>query len=146
RAGALFEQHLANLVVELEEFMDGGAATIAGTGALHAACALLETEATPLGGVEAAELEFGVGVGDLAAAEVADGADEALGENAVERRDEVVGLNTHVEEAAEHVDDVVGVDGGEDEVAGERGVDGDLRGLGVADLTDENLVGVVTQD
>ena len=29
--------------------------------------------------------------------------------------------HAHVEEAAEHVDDIVGVDGCEDEVAGERG-------------------------
>ena len=38
------------------------------------------------------------------------------------------------------------MDGGEDEVAGERGVDGDLRGLGVADFADEDLVGIVAED
>ena len=31
-------------------------------------------------------------------------------------------------------------------MAGERGVDGDLRGLGIADLADEDLVRVVAQD
>ena len=44
------------------------------------------------------------------------------------------------------VDDVVGVDGGEDEVAGEGGVDGELGGFGVADFADEDLVGVVAED
>src|SRR5580658_3704354 len=145
-AGALLEEHLADLVVELQELMDGGAAAVAGAGALDAAGALPEAEAAPLGGVEAVKLKLGVGVGDLAAAEVADGPDETLGEDAVECGDEVVGLNAHVEEAAEDVDDVVGVDSGEDEVAGERGVDGDLRGLGVADFADEDLVGVVAED
>jgi hypothetical protein len=44
-----------------------------------------------------------------------------------------------------HVEDVVGVDGGEDEVAGESGVDGDLRGFLIADFADENFVGIVAQ-
>ena len=41
---------------------------------------------------------------------------------------------------------VVGVQGREHEVTGERGLDGDLRGLVVADLTDEHDVGVGAQD
>ena len=65
-------------------------------------------------------------------------AHQALGEDAVERGDEVISLDAHVEEAAEHVDHVVGVDGGEDQVAGERGVDGDLRGFLVADFADHD--------
>ncbi len=77
---------------------------------------------------------------------LADGAHQALGQDAVERGDEVVGLDAHVEEAAQHVDHVVGVDGGEDKVAGERGVDGDLRRLLVANFADQDLVGVVAQN
>jgi hypothetical protein len=46
----------------------------------------------------------------------------------------------------QHVDDVVGVDGGEHQVAGQRRVDRDLRGLVVADFADHDLVGVVAQD
>ena len=76
----------------------------------------------------------------------ADGADEPLRKDAVQRGDEVVRLDAHVQEASKHVDYVVGVDGGEDEVSGERRVDGDLRGLRVADFADENLVGIVTQN
>ena len=41
---------------------------------------------------------------------------------------------------------VVGVQGRQHEVTGERGLDGDLRGLVVADLTDEHDVGVGPQD
>ena len=76
----------------------------------------------------------------------ADHAHEPLGEDAVQGRDEVVELDLHVEEAAEHVDDVVGVDGREHEVAGQGRLDGDLRRLLVADLADHDLVGVVAQD
>jgi hypothetical protein len=41
----------------------------------------------------------------------------------------------------EDVDDVVRVDRREDEVAGERGLHGDVRGLLVADLAHHDLVG-----
>ena len=41
---------------------------------------------------------------------------------------------------------VVGVDGGEDEVAGERGVDGDMRSFLVSDFADEDLVRIVAQN
>ena len=77
-----------------------------------------------------------VGVRDVAYTVFADGADQTLGEDAVERGDEVVGFDAHVEEAAEDVDHVVGVNGGEDKVSGEGGVDGDLRRLLVADFAD----------
>ena len=81
-----------------------------------------------------------------AGAVLADGAHQALRQDAVERGDEVVGLDAHIEEAAEHVDHVVGVDGGEDQMAGERGVDGDLRRFLVADFAHEDFVGIVAQD
>ena len=38
------------------------------------------------------------------------------------------------------------MDGGEHQVAGERGVDRNLRGFLVADFADHDLVGVMTQD
>ena len=77
---------------------------------------------------------------------IADDTYEALRQDAVEGGDEVVRLDAHVEEASDDVDDVVGVDGGEDQVARQRRLDGDLRRLGVADFADHDLVGVVAQD
>ena len=50
---------------------------------------------------------------------LADHPQQALRENAVERRHEVVDFDLHVEESAEHVDDIVGVHSGEHEVAGQ---------------------------
>jgi len=41
---------------------------------------------------------------------------------------------------------VVGVQGGEDEVAGQGGLDGDLGGLEVADLADHDDVRVLPQE
>ena len=37
-------------------------------------------------------------------------------------------------------------DGAEDEVAGQRGLDGDLGGLDVSDLTDHDDVGILAED
>jgi hypothetical protein len=54
---------------------------------------------------------------------------QALGDDAVEGGDEVVGVDAHVHEAADDVEHVVGVHGGEHQVAGERRLDGDLGGL-----------------
>ncbi len=41
---------------------------------------------------------------------------------------------------------VVGVQRGQHQVAGERGLDGDLRGFEVADFTDHDDVRVLAQD
>ena len=80
------------------------------------------------------------------AAVIADHAHQALRQDAVQRRHKIVGLDAHVQEAADHVDDVIGVDGREHQVAGQRGLDGDLRGFGVADFADHDLVGIVAQN
>ena len=77
---------------------------------------------------------------------LADHPHQPLRQNAIQRRNEIVGLDAHVQEAADHVDHVVGVDGSENQVAGQRGVDGDLRCLRVADLAHHDLVRIVAQD
>jgi hypothetical protein len=84
--------------------------------------------------------------GAVGAAGRAVDAQQALGHHAVEGRHQVVGIDPHVHEAADHVEDVVGVHGGEHQVAGEGRLDGDLGGLRVADLADHDLVRVVAQD
>src|ERR1700733_3426990 len=126
--------------------MNGRTAAEASATALDAALTLAEGKVAPLVGIHAPGKKRVCRVGDGVGAVLADGADQALGEDAVERGDEVVDLDTHIDEAAEHVDHVVGVDGGEDQMAGERGVDGDLGSFVVADFADQDLVRVVTQD
>ncbi len=73
-------------------------------------------------------------------------AHQALGQHGIERRDEAIGIDLHLAEAADHVEYVVGVDGGEHQVSGERRLHGDLGGVRVADLADQDLVRVVAQD
>src|SRR5262249_46163873 len=48
--------------------------------------------------------------------------------------------------SAQHVNYVVRVDGGEHEMPGQRRLDGDLRRLGIANLADHDLVGIVPQN
>ncbi len=60
------------------------------------------------------------------------------------RRDKVR-LDTHVEKARHDADGVVGVDGREHEVAGERRLHRQLGGLGVADLADHDDVWVLAE-
>src|SRR6185503_2381723 len=97
--------------------MNCGTSAIPGAAALDAAGALAEGEPPPLGRIHAAGDEDFVGIADVAHAVFADGSDQALSQDAVQCGDEVIGLDAHVEEAAEHVDDVVGVNGGEYKMA-----------------------------
>ena len=71
---------------------------------------------------------------------------QPLRHDAVQGGDEAVGIDPHVDEAADDVEHVVGVHGGEHQVAGQRRLHGDLRGLRIADLADHDLVRVVAQD
>ena len=61
------------------------------------------------------------------------------------RREQVI-LDAHVEQAVDRPRRVVRVHGREHEVAGERGLHGDLRGLEVADLADHDHVRVLAHD
>ena len=71
---------------------------------------------------------------------------EALRDHAVDRRRDEVGLDAHVDEPHRRARRVVGVQRGEHEVAGERGVDRDVGALAVADLADHDDVGVGAHD
>ena len=51
-----------------------------------------------------------------------------------------------VGQAGDGAGGVVGVQGGQHQVAGQRGLDRDLRGLEVADLADHDHVRVLAQD
>ena len=55
-------------------------------------------------------------------------------------------LGAHVEQPGDGADRVVGVQGREHEVTGQRGLQRQPRGLAVPDLTDQDDVGVLAQD
>ena len=67
---------------------------------------------------------------------------QALGDDALERGGDQERLDAHLDQAGDRRGGVVGVQRGEHQVAGERGLDRDLRGLAVADLADHDHVGV----
>jgi hypothetical protein len=63
-----------------------------------------------------------------------------------ERRRDEERLDAHVDQARDGGDGVIGVQRRQHQVAGERGLQGQLGGLGVADLADQDDVGVLAQD
>src|ERR1017187_4745595 len=73
-------------------------------------------------------------------------ADETLREDGFERRRDEIRLDAHVHEAGDGAGRVVRVQRGENQVAGERRLHGDLRRFLVADFADENHVRVMTQN
>ena len=77
---------------------------------------------------------------------LADPAAQALRQNEQQGRGEQEGLDPHVDQPGHGGRAVVGVEGGEHQVAGEGGPDGDLGRLQVARLADEDHVGVLPQE
>ena len=62
-------------------------------------------------------------------------AHQPLRHHAVDGGGDQEGLDAHVDQPPERAGGVAGVQGGEHHVAGERGLDRDVGGLAVADLT-----------
>src|SRR5690606_6845630 len=133
------------LLAVCHEFVDTDAALVAGASAGGAALGVgLENLAAPAEGLfEDVLFAAGGFAGDLAV--FADAAQEALGADGDEGGGDVEGLNAHLSEAGDGRGGVVGVEGRDEQVAGEGGLDGDAGGLLVADLADEDDVGVHTQ-
>src|SRR5579863_3904583 len=104
--------HLANSVGKVQQFADRGAAMVTGAGTLQAAGAFAELRRLQKFRFDPHLLSFSgrYFFGSLAIR--ADDANQALGHDAVQRRDEVVGFYAHVNEAADDVSDVVGVNRG----------------------------------
>jgi hypothetical protein len=76
----------------------------------------------------------------------AEAANEPLRQGGAHGRGDEVWFRPHVDEAGQGSDSSVSVIGGEDEVAGKRGLDRDRDGLAIADLADHHHVGVLAQD
>src|SRR6266849_4611763 len=144
--GAAVHNHFADVIGQVQELADGGPAVIAGAGAFEAACAFGKTEFEGARRIDAAFAQFLRGKFLRALAIFANEANQALGHDAIQSGNEIVGLDSHVDETADDVGHVVGVDGSEHQVPGERGLNGDLRGFLVADFADHDFVRVVAED
>ena len=75
----------------------------------------------------------------------ADATHQALGQHQVERRGDVERLDTHVHQTSNRLGSRVGVQGREDEVTGEGGLDGDATRLQVSNFSQHDDVGVLTK-
>src|SRR6185369_2730686 len=96
-------------------------------------------------GPESAFCQFGV-VGMIQPFAVwAKHSDEPLSQDAVQRGNEVIWLDAHVQKAAYYVDNIVCVDCRENEVTGQRRLDCDLGSFRVANFSHHDLVGVMSQ-
>ena len=71
---------------------------------------------------------------------------EPLRDDAVERGRDQAGIDAHVFQPRDRARGVLGVQGAEHHVAGHRGLEGDVGRLVVADLADEDHVGVGAED
>ncbi len=71
---------------------------------------------------------------------------QALGEEGADGGGYEERLHAHIDEAADTTDGIIGVEGGENQVAGEGGADGDFRGLEVANFSDHHDVRIGAED
>ena len=93
-----------------------------------------------------AELRDELGQGRVGlAAMLAQAAHQALCHDPIQRRGQKIVLDPHVEQPGQRAGGVVGVQGREHQMAGQRRLDRDLRGLQIADLADHDHVRVVAQ-
>ena len=76
----------------------------------------------------------------------ADDAHQPLRQHGDQRRSEQVILHAHVDQARDGARGVVGVQGGEDQVAGQGGLDRDIGGFAVADFADHDHVRILAHD
>src|SRR5579864_265190 len=146
RRGAPVDDHLANMIRQIQKFGNGAASAKSRAGTFQAASALDELHRSPLGGIETGSAQNFRGIAYDLLAMHANHAHQALGQNAVQSGNEIVRLDAHVDEPADDVGYVIGVHGGEHQVSGERRLNGDLSGFVIANFSDHDLVRVVPQD
>src|SRR5215469_8110029 len=138
--------HFTDAVGEVEQFADGRAAMKAGSGAFQTAGTFGEIVGRAGRRIDpgVTKLRFAMFFRTLAVG--ADDTHKTLGQDAVQRGDEVVRFDPHVDETPYHIGYVVGVNRRKDQVAGQRRLNGDLRRFLVADFADHDFVGVVAQN
>ena len=96
------------------------------------------------GEIEQGQLSFRRLEGGAAA--FANGAHQALAHNRDEGRGNQERLDPHVDQPGDGAGGIVGVEGAQNQVAGEGGLNGNLRRLQVAHFTDHNHVRVLPQE
>ena len=143
--GALVDERL-DFGGDVEELEDADASFVAGVVAEFASASAVEGSSGEEFAGDAEESEFVVGGFVGLHAVFADSADESLCEDACECGGDEEGFDAHVDESCDGAGGVVGVEGREDHVSGEGGLDGHAGGFGVSDFADHDAVGVLTEE
>ena len=76
----------------------------------------------------------------------ADHPHEPLRQDAIESRDEVVGIDAHVQKTAQHIHNVIRVNGREDKVAGQRRLNCNLRRFHITNFSYHDFVRIVPEN
>ena len=146
RSVCVVENQLLDEIGYGQDLEDPCAAEIAGAAALETPLAFVHLDSfsgrhgqhQALDLVSVEEVVFGTVRTNLA--------DEPLGHGTDQGGVDEVSLDLEVGQSRNGRGRIVGVQGGEDQVAGQGGLGGVLRGLRVANLADHDDVGILTQD
>ena len=134
----------AQVFVEDHQFIDAGPSAIAQLPAVRTAHRVVQGRRRGRVGAEQRALG-GIGLIRLLATR-AQHPHQALGQHTEQGRREQERLDAHVHQAGNGADGGVGVQGGQHQVTGQRGLHGDLGGFLVADFADHHHVRVLPQD
>ena len=141
---ALVDQ-FANRIADLHQLVDSFAALVAGVVAGVATFAVVEFF-SPMSRGESSSCASRISVGSIGRAAMrADAAQQALAEHSLEGRRNQKWLHAHVDQTRDRAGRVVRVQGGENKMAGERRLDGNLRRLEIARFTDHDAIGILAQ-
>src|SRR5713101_1087400 len=146
RRGPAIHDHFPDAVGQIQQLTNRGPPMKSRARTFQTPGTFANRDASPHGGIQAGFLQLLRTIFLWLLALRTNHAHQALRHDAIQGGDEIIRLNTHVDEASDDVGHVVGVDRGEDQVAGESGLNGDLRGFLVADFADHDLVRIVAQD
>ena len=147
--GGLFvdSEHGAEGFVDAQDLEDADASAITEEVAVYATFSTIKLEVFGRIGLfkdAKGEDEVAVVFDDFAAVR-ADPTDKALTDNASDGVGDEKGFDAHIAQTDKSSEGAVGVDGGDDKVAGERGFEGSGGGDGIASFANDDDIGVLAQ-
>src|SRR5258706_5547025 len=140
------DDHLTDVVGQVQQFGDRTAATEARTGAFQAADSLDKLNLGPEVRIESRGAQHFRRIAYRSLAVHTYDTHQSLRQNTIQGRDEVVRFNSHVNEAADNVGNVVRMHGRKYQVSDQRGLNRYLRCFIVSNFADHDFVRVVAQD
>src|SRR5712672_397467 len=140
------DDHLTDVVGQVQQFGDRTAAAEARAGAFQAADSFDKLDLGPQIRIESRGAQHFRRIAYRPLAVHTYDAHQPLRQNTIQGRDEIVRFNSHVNETADNVGNVVRMDSRKYQVSGQRGLNRDLRRFIVSNFADHDFVRVVAQD